>query len=656
MRTASTLPSRPPSLYGWAKRVAVEPAAAVLAGLAVAALCAALTVLAPAPYEALRLMAADFVFVREPGLRLGARPLPERFVLVRWDPKSTTALGGVLQSSVQEDLQVYAALLAAGAAVIADTRPVPPSEPGLKDLLDGMARLDGSRLLREIQPPDAPWFTEGRDAYLSHIGLDPFFIGGIGRDVTERIRFYPLLHYTPAEGFDESLALKVVRAALGLPRAADVPRLARSSGIAADWAIRAGQPPPPGAEQQPRQYPLGPRGIPWVSRAPAPDEPVLLISPAALWIDYGSPPAVIATLSYVDVLQGDVPREVVQDRLVIIDSTGTAVFPNPRSDQRATAGELVAIVVQNILDDRFLQPASGVLGAALVFLGSLLGGLSAWRLRPLVALVPLAATCGLYLAAAVGLYRAGTFPDLVAPLAACVGSAVAAAGVRFGQEERARRRIYDLFGRYVPRAVVTELVRKSDREALLLGGTRREITVLFADIRGFTAFSEEASPEEVIRRLNALLAKSVSCVFEYHGTVDKYIGDALMVLFNAPLDQPDHAERGVRAAVAIQRAIAGQESLAFGIGIHTGEAVVGNVGTPERLEYTAIGSTVNLAARLCELAGPGDIVISETCWAATRSIVEAERLPPRRVKGVRRDLVTYRVSGLRAHEASGSHP
>jgi class 3 adenylate cyclase len=139
----------------------------------------------------------------------------------------------------------------------------------------------------------------------------------------------------------------------------------------------------------------------------------------------------------------------------------------------------------------------------------------------------------------------------------------------------------------------------------------------------------------------------VEAAFEEKGTVDKYIGDAVMVLFNAPLEQADHSERAVRTALKMQAALAGSP-LSVGVGIHSGIAVVGNVGTAERLEYTAIGSTVNLAARLCESAAKGEIIVSEEVRARLGDRIEAEVRAPILVKGINRELVTYRVTGLSA--------
>jgi adenylate cyclase len=201
--------------------------------------------------------------------------------------------------------------------------------------------------------------------------------------------------------------------------------------------------------------------------------------------------------------------------------------------------------------------------------------------------------------------------------------------------------VTDLFGRYVPRAVVNQLMLKPDAEALALGGVKREVTVLFADVRGFTPFSEKLPPEQVIAALNSLLEIMVEATFAHGGTLDKFIGDAILVLFNAPIDQPDHALRAARTAWDIQRGVSSHASgLSVGIGIHRGEAVVGTVGTPQRMEYTAIGSTVNIASRLCAAAASGQILVSAAVAERLDVHFRLEPQPPLRVKGVDAELAT----------------
>ncbi|WP_234952483.1 adenylate/guanylate cyclase domain-containing protein [Rhodopirellula baltica] len=191
------------------------------------------------------------------------------------------------------------------------------------------------------------------------------------------------------------------------------------------------------------------------------------------------------------------------------------------------------------------------------------------------------------------------------------------------------------------------MVQQSELQSIVVGGVTREVTVMFADIRGFTQFSERLQPEEVLEELNGLLEVMVRCTFEEEGTVDKFIGDAILVLFNAPLDQTDHAERASRVAWRIQEALRSHKSgLSIGIGIHTGQAVVGNVGTPQRMEYTAIGNTVNVASRLCDRALAGEIVVSgEVSQQLSNSFV-LEANEPMQVKGIAESLATSRLVGF----------
>lgn len=170
---------------------------------------------------------------------------------------------------------------------------------------------------------------------------------------------------------------------------------------------------------------------------------------------------------------------------------------------------------------------------------------------------------------------------------------------------------------------VAELLEQHDEEKL--GQAQEcELTVIFADIRGFTRMTEHLEGPEVIAFLNLLHSRMVAAVFEHGGTLDKYLGDGVMIYFNAPVAQPDHALRAVRCALAMQREIAalnidrwwhGEDGLRLGIGIHSGQAVLGDIGAPHRREFTAIGDTVNVAARLQEMtkeAGNGVLVSAQT--------------------------------------------
>jgi PAS domain S-box-containing protein len=215
-------------------------------------------------------------------------------------------------------------------------------------------------------------------------------------------------------------------------------------------------------------------------------------------------------------------------------------------------------------------------------------------------------------------------------------------------ETKRLRAAQNMFRRYVSPAVVDRL--PADPADLKLGGTRQEVTILFADIRGFTTLSEKLPPEALVDMLNQYLSLAASSILMYEGTLDKFMGDAVMGIFNAPLEQPDHVLRAVRAALALQqsivdysRYIGDERKLCFGVGIHTGEAVVGNVGMSDRMDYTAIGDTVNLAKRLQENTPGGKVLVSEAVYRLVADQIEGVFYKELCVKGREKPVDTYEL-------------
>ncbi len=191
------------------------------------------------------------------------------------------------------------------------------------------------------------------------------------------------------------------------------------------------------------------------------------------------------------------------------------------------------------------------------------------------------------------------------------------------------------------------------------GGELRETTVLFADIRGFTSISESSEPQVVVEALNEYFERMVEIVFRYEGTLDKFIGDEMMVLFGAPVAHRDDPVRAVRTAIEMQQAMAGlnEQHLAHGlppfqvgIGINTGEVVAGYIGSSQAMEYTVIGDPVNTGSRLCSLAKPSQILISEGTLAKVGSRFEVNELPEALVKGKAQPIRAFEVVGLRKGE------
>ncbi|MDX1513075.1 MAG: adenylate/guanylate cyclase domain-containing protein [Gammaproteobacteria bacterium] len=214
--------------------------------------------------------------------------------------------------------------------------------------------------------------------------------------------------------------------------------------------------------------------------------------------------------------------------------------------------------------------------------------------------------------------------------------------------------LYQVLNRYVSEEVAEEVLRDPERN-LKLGGHSCVLSVLFADIRGFTPFSEKRPATEVVEVLNEVFSALSPVIFEYHGTLDKFLGDAIMAFFGAPISGHNDAERAVRAARAMQvrfaelsRGIAAMKELALGIGICTGEAVVGNIGSERMMDYTVIGNIPNTASRLQSAASGGQILIDHPTYEAVRDIVTVTPTAPLVLKGRSEPLHAYEVLGLEA--------
>lgn len=216
-------------------------------------------------------------------------------------------------------------------------------------------------------------------------------------------------------------------------------------------------------------------------------------------------------------------------------------------------------------------------------------------------------------------------------------------------EKRRLQLLHSMFERMVSPQVIAHL----DPQRLQLGGQRAEITTLFADIRNFTVFSETTDPEDLVRVLNRYLALAADAILNQGGTIDKFLGDAVLAWFNAPVPQPDHTLRAVRAAIDLRQAVQTlqlslqpRSRLSFGVGLHVGEALLGLVGTQRRLDYTAIGSSVNTARRLQEHAAPGQILISRQVYERLAGQVEVKPLPGMLIDGKQQALEIFEVLSL----------
>lgn len=213
-----------------------------------------------------------------------------------------------------------------------------------------------------------------------------------------------------------------------------------------------------------------------------------------------------------------------------------------------------------------------------------------------------------------------------------------------------KEQIIGTFERLVPPSVVDRAITKP--ESLKLGGSRREISVLFADIRGYSTWSEEEQPEHVVETLNNYLSLAAEIILGWEGTLDKFMGDGFMAIFNAPENQDDHVHRAADAALALMKAAQEVQSmhghrLMYSVGVNVGEAVVGYIGADRAMNYTAIGDTVNLAKRLEEISAPGQILISNSVRERLGDLAQVSPLGEIRLKGRNRKEETFELTGLR---------
>jgi adenylate cyclase len=230
---------------------------------------------------------------------------------------------------------------------------------------------------------------------------------------------------------------------------------------------------------------------------------------------------------------------------------------------------------------------------------------------------------------------------------------------RYAEQVRREALVRSNFERYFAPNVAAEIAQQES--VVPLGGDRRPITILFSDIRGFTSMAESMGPDAIAKLLTEYFSEMVEIIFEHGGTLDKFVGDAIMALWGAPIAHADDPDRALRAAVAMQRgvsrlnerwALTGRPEIGVGIGINYGDVFAGNIGSHRRLEYTVIGDAVNVANRLCSEAGPGEILVSEALCQVVKDRADYEYLPAMALRGRTRSVQVYRVKGV----ASGRSP
>lgn len=365
------------------------------------------------------------------------------------------------------------------------------------------------------------------------------------------------------------------------------------------------------------------------------------------------------SISYIDVLEEKFSPEYFKGKIVLIGATAAGLF-----DSYATpfspvlpGVEVHASVMENLLHSSWIRrvPAIfnilGVIGCALL-LGWLLPRLTPWK----GTFVTIIVLVGIFLTGFLLFKFKNMWWGVTPPLTMGFTGYVGIIFYRFITEEREKKKVKNAFVHYLAREVMEEVL--SDPSKLQLGGVRKELTVLFSDIRGFTTLSESSQPEEIVHLLNEYFTAMTDVIFEYGGTLDKFIGDAIMVIYGAPAGQKDHARRAVCTAIEMMKRLQGlrekwkqegRKTIDIGIGINTGEMVVGNMGSAQRMDYTVIGDNVNLSSRLQGETRHYDahIIISEATYNLVKDNIDAEFLDRVKVKGKTREVSIYKVRGYK---------
>lgn len=404
------------------------------------------------------------------------------------------------------------------------------------------------------------------------------------------------------------------------------------------------------------------------------DRTVPLDSSGFMLIHFWGPAGTFPSVSMADVLRAQQENDIAalqrwfQDQIVLVgtvdpaDQHSTPFFlggtapgdRTPGANQVYTPGvEIHASTLATLLEGRFLREVPVPWEWVLVLAAAVLAALCIVRIRfPVGPLIVVGAVAG-YLWISVRSLGSGLVLPVVAPVVAVILSGLSSYGAQALTEGRRRRLFQATFGRYVSAELAKELLEYGE---VPLGGSSQTVTVMFTDLRNYTHYCQGRNPQQVVAELNEYFADMSSEIKAHGGMINKFIGDGIMALFGAPVPHPEDALNAVACGLKMvgrneefnrRRAAGGLAPLVIGIGIHTGEAVVGNIGAPEKMEYTAIGDAVNIASRIegeNKTFGTS-LLISEATYRQIASQVTAEPAGSARMKGIDQPMVLYKVTG-----------
>lgn len=375
-------------------------------------------------------------------------------------------------------------------------------------------------------------------------------------------------------------------------------------------------------------------------------------------INYSGKPGDYECLSLVDVLEGRLDPRIFDDSIVFVgaydpEMQDDFIVPNGGSNQMYGV-EIHANVFQSYLQGRFALNGNPYIYALVTALISMLLHLLFKKLKIWQSVLLLAVSVGAEIGFLVLINNNGySFSVIYFPFI-IVLSFFYSIVINYLSEVRKKKKVLNAFQKYVAPQIVEEIAKKGDFE-IKLGGENRDIAVLFVDIRGFTTMSEALEPEQVVEILNEYLSLTTKSIFDNSGTLDKFVGDATMAVFNSPFDLDDYEYKAVCAAMDIVKGGEAIEekfikrfgrSVGFGVGVNVGPAVVGNVGCEFRMDFTAIGDTVNTAARLEANAKRGQVLISDVLYERLKDRLEVNEVGEIPLKGKTKGVFVYEVKKI----------
>ena len=373
-------------------------------------------------------------------------------------------------------------------------------------------------------------------------------------------------------------------------------------------------------------------------------------------INFSGEPGDYEYVSMVDVLNGKIDTRAFKNSVVLVGAYAPGMqdnfeVPNGGSEQMYGV-EIHANILQSYIQNRFSINGNAYLFGLISAIIVLLLHFIFWKLRPWQSGIILVVAIVIEAVVLMAINNRGySFSLIYLPLGLLI-SYVYCLAVRYIVEMNRKRKVLNAFRKYVAPQIVEEISKKGDFE-INLGGENRDIAVLFVDIRGFTTMSEALEPEQVVAILNEYLSLTTKSIFDNSGTLDKFVGDATMAVFNSPFDLPDYEFKAVCAAMDIVNGGKALEkdlmekygrTVGFGVGVNVGPAVVGNIGCEFRMDYTAIGDTVNTAARLEANAKKGQVLISDVLYERLKDRIEVKDVGEIPLKGKSKGVYVYEVT------------